>query len=66
MSWRYPARTLAFRLELLAGSPRHRRVLELVAEKSGWARPVPRTGIVVWRFLLVRRLGRQGPRSLYW
>jgi len=32
---------LAFRLELLAESPRHRRVLELVAEKSGWGTPLP-------------------------
>jgi isoquinoline 1-oxidoreductase subunit beta len=27
---------LAFRLQLLAGKPRHMRVLELVAERSGW------------------------------
>jgi isoquinoline 1-oxidoreductase beta subunit len=32
---------LTFRLELLVESPRHRRVLELVAEKSGWGMPLP-------------------------
>jgi isoquinoline 1-oxidoreductase subunit beta len=30
---------LAFRLQLLAGKPRHTRVLELVAERSGWGHP---------------------------
>ena len=29
---------LDFRLELLAGKPRHTRVLELVAERSGWGK----------------------------
>ncbi|HEY6926017.1 MAG TPA: xanthine dehydrogenase family protein molybdopterin-binding subunit [Steroidobacteraceae bacterium] len=30
---------LEFRLELLAGKPRHSRVLELIAERSGWGHP---------------------------
>jgi isoquinoline 1-oxidoreductase subunit beta len=30
---------LDFRLELLAGKPRHKRVLELVAERSSWGHP---------------------------
>ncbi|MDB6161022.1 MAG: aldehyde oxidase [Gammaproteobacteria bacterium] len=30
---------LDFRLELLAGKPRHTRVLKLVAERSGWGHP---------------------------
>jgi isoquinoline 1-oxidoreductase/isoquinoline 1-oxidoreductase beta subunit len=30
------------RRALLAGSPRHRRVLELAAEKAGWGRPLAR------------------------
>jgi isoquinoline 1-oxidoreductase subunit beta len=30
---------LDFRLQLLAGKPRHTRVLELVAERSGWGHP---------------------------
>jgi len=30
---------LDFRLELLAAKPRHRNVLELAAERSGWGRP---------------------------
>jgi len=30
---------LEFRLELLAGKPRHTRVLELIAERSGWGHP---------------------------
>ena len=30
---------LDFRLELLAGKPRHTRVLELVAQRSGWGHP---------------------------
>lgn len=30
---------LDFRLELLAGKPRHTRVLELIAERSGWGHP---------------------------
>jgi isoquinoline 1-oxidoreductase beta subunit len=33
---------LAYRLDLLAASPRHRRVLELAAEQSGWAQPPAR------------------------
>lgn len=32
---------LSARLELLAASPRHRRVLELAAEKAGWNSPPP-------------------------
>ncbi len=36
------ADALAFRRSLLAGSPRHLRVLDLVAEKSGWGTPLPR------------------------
>jgi isoquinoline 1-oxidoreductase beta subunit len=31
-----------FRLGLLGGSPRHRAVLELAAERAGWGRPAPR------------------------
>jgi isoquinoline 1-oxidoreductase beta subunit len=30
-----------FRRRLLAASPRHKAVLELVAEKAGWGRPLP-------------------------
>lgn len=30
---------LDFRLALLAGKPRHTRVLELIAERAGWGRP---------------------------
>jgi isoquinoline 1-oxidoreductase subunit beta len=30
---------LDFRLELLAGKPRHTRVLKLIAERSGWGHP---------------------------
>ncbi len=33
---------LAFRRSLLAASPRHLRVLDLVADKAGWGRPVPK------------------------
>ena len=33
---------LAFRRQLLARAPRHLRVLDLVAEKSGWGKPLPR------------------------
>jgi isoquinoline 1-oxidoreductase beta subunit len=33
---------LAFRLSLLSNNMRARRVLETVAEKAGWGRPVPR------------------------
>lgn len=32
---------LTTRLELLAGHPRHQRVLELAAEKAGWSLPPP-------------------------
>jgi isoquinoline 1-oxidoreductase beta subunit len=32
---------LEFRLELLAGKPRHTQVLQLIAERSGWGRPAP-------------------------
>jgi isoquinoline 1-oxidoreductase beta subunit len=32
---------LEYRRALLAGSPRHRRVLELAAEKAGWGSPAP-------------------------
>jgi isoquinoline 1-oxidoreductase beta subunit len=32
---------LAFRLALLAKAPRHRRVLELAGERSGWGTPLP-------------------------
>lgn len=32
---------LEFRLELLAHSPRHRRVLEAVARRAGWGRELP-------------------------
>jgi isoquinoline 1-oxidoreductase beta subunit len=32
---------VAFRLGLLDKSPRHRRVLELAAEKAGWDKPLP-------------------------
>jgi isoquinoline 1-oxidoreductase beta subunit len=32
---------LAFRRRLLTASPRHLRVLDLVAEKSGWGKPLP-------------------------
>jgi isoquinoline 1-oxidoreductase beta subunit len=32
---------LAFRRHLLARAPRHLRVLDLVAEKSGWGKPLP-------------------------
>lgn len=31
---------VAFRRSLLAGHPRHRRVLDLAAEKAGWGRPL--------------------------
>ena len=31
---------LQFRLELLAGKPRHRQVLQLIAERSAWGHPV--------------------------
>ena len=31
---------LKYRLELLAGQPRHRAVLELAASKAGWGRPL--------------------------
>lgn len=30
-----------FRLSLLSGSPRHRKVLETVAEHGGWGKPLP-------------------------
>lgn len=33
---------LAFRRSLLGASPRHLRVLDLVAEKSGWGKPLPK------------------------
>jgi isoquinoline 1-oxidoreductase beta subunit len=33
---------LAFRRDWLARSPRHLRVLDLVAEKSGWGKPLPK------------------------
>ncbi|HXX30067.1 MAG TPA: molybdopterin cofactor-binding domain-containing protein, partial [Myxococcaceae bacterium] len=33
---------LAFRRQALTGSPRHLRALDLVAEKSGWGKPLPR------------------------
>jgi isoquinoline 1-oxidoreductase beta subunit len=42
---------LAFRLALLAKAPRHRRVLELAAEQSGWGTPLPagrRRGVAVY------------------
>lgn len=32
---------LAFRQELLAGAPQHKRVLELAALKAGWGTPLP-------------------------
>jgi isoquinoline 1-oxidoreductase beta subunit len=32
---------VAFRTSLLSGAPRHRRVLELAAEKAGWGSSVP-------------------------
>ena len=32
---------LAYRLKLLADSPRERRVLEAAAERAGWSRPAP-------------------------
>jgi isoquinoline 1-oxidoreductase subunit beta len=32
---------VAFRLALLHNRPRHKAVLELVAERSGWAKPLP-------------------------
>jgi isoquinoline 1-oxidoreductase subunit beta len=32
---------LQFRLELLAGKPRHTQVLQLIAERSGWGHPAP-------------------------
>jgi len=32
---------LAFRLALLADAPRHRRVLEIAAERAGWGTPLP-------------------------
>jgi isoquinoline 1-oxidoreductase subunit beta len=32
---------VSFRLDLLAGHPRHRAVLQLAAEKSGWPAPLP-------------------------
>lgn len=32
---------LTFRLSLLAAAPRHRAVLELAADKSGWGTPLP-------------------------
>jgi isoquinoline 1-oxidoreductase subunit beta len=32
---------LEFRLELVAGKPRHTQVLQLIAERSGWGRPAP-------------------------
>jgi isoquinoline 1-oxidoreductase beta subunit len=36
---------LDFRLDMLNGSPRHKAVLKLAAEKSGWGNPLPpRTG----------------------
>jgi isoquinoline 1-oxidoreductase beta subunit len=33
---------VAFRRALLQGAPRHRRALELAAEKAGWGVPLPR------------------------
>ncbi len=33
---------LAFRRSLLAASPRHLRVLDLVADKAGWGKPLPK------------------------
>ncbi|HEX5687929.1 MAG TPA: molybdopterin cofactor-binding domain-containing protein [Ideonella sp.] len=35
------ADTLAFRLGLLSGMPRHAAVLRLAADKAGWGRPMP-------------------------
>ena len=32
---------VAFRKDIMAGSPRHRKVLELAAEKAGWGKPLP-------------------------
>jgi isoquinoline 1-oxidoreductase beta subunit len=43
---------LAFRCALLSGSPRHRAVLDLAAEKAGWHRSAPdgrARGIAVYR-----------------
>ena len=33
---------LAFRRQALSGSPRHLRALDLLAEKSGWGKPLPK------------------------
>ncbi len=46
------AEPLAFRLALLAEAPRHRAVLQLAAERAGWARPAPagrHRGVAVYR-----------------
>jgi len=32
---------VAFRLDMLGGSPRHKAALKLAAEKSGWGQPLP-------------------------
>ncbi|QJP15805.1 xanthine dehydrogenase family protein molybdopterin-binding subunit [Starkeya sp. ORNL1] len=44
---------IVFRQELLAGNPRHLRVLKLAAEQAGWGRPLPEgrfRGVAVHEF----------------
>lgn len=44
---------LQFRLDMLGKSPKIQRVLSLLAEKSGWNKPLPKgwgKGVAVWEF----------------
>jgi len=52
LAWEARQDPVAFRRALLARSPRHRAVLDLAAEKSGWGSPLPAgqgRGIAIYR-----------------
>jgi isoquinoline 1-oxidoreductase beta subunit len=52
LAWESRQDPVAFRRALLARSPRHRAVLDLAAEKSGWGSPLPAgqgRGIAIYR-----------------